>query len=65
MDAKESVKLVFEDLIFLGPKTLTQFSIIDIIFDKSHENSSKFFVQILLQRICYFHITNTFLPTVR
>lgn len=49
-------------LNFSASKSLTQFNVINCTF-YSMENNSKVIVELVLQRILFYHLTNTFIPT--
>jgi hypothetical protein len=61
---EQKLKLIGANLSFEGPSTLTQFSIISVNFAEQ-KNDSKVEVEIQLQRIFSYHLTNTYMPTAR
>jgi hypothetical protein len=50
-------------LSFTGTKSLTQFTVKSYNF-KVFDNRSRVHVEIYLQRIFYYHLTNTYIPTI-
>ncbi len=58
-----SVAIVANILTFNAPKTLSQFNVISSTFNTTMD-VSKLQVDIKLQRIISYHLTNTFMPTV-
>ena len=61
---EQKLKLIGANLSFEGSSTLTQFSIISVNFAEQ-KNDSKIEVEIQLQRIFSYHLTNTYVPTAR
>jgi len=62
LDLDQSISLITESLIVHSPTSLPQFNLIQTSFFSSDE-SSKVNVEIVLQRIFFYHLTNTFIPT--
>jgi hypothetical protein len=58
-----SIALLPDNLSYTGPKTLSQFNVLDTTF-KTKENDSILHVDIKLKRIISYHLTNTYLPTI-
>jgi hypothetical protein len=62
VDLKKILLLVPDKLSFNGSQALSQFNIIYYSF-KPNEKSPRLSVEIVLQRIFSYHLTNTFIPT--
>ena len=62
LDLKQTIQLLPEKLNFNGTKSLTQFQVRSYLF-KIQENGATLSVEIVLQRIFSYHLTNTFIPT--
>ena len=62
LDLKQNIQLVPDNLNFLGAKSLTQFEVKSYSFN-IYENGTILNVEIVLQRIFSYHLTNTFIPT--
>ncbi len=62
LELKNAVLLIPDKLSFDGTKTLTQFNVKSYEFNVK-ENGSRIDVNIVLQRIYYYHFTNTYIPT--
>ena len=63
LELKNIVLLEPGDLSFSGTKSLAQFNVKSYNF-KVLENGSRVHVEIYLQRIFYYHLTNTYIPTI-
>lgn len=62
LDLKQNIQLVPEKLNFNGTKYLTQFEVKSYSY-KILENGSSVNIEIVLQRIFSYHLTNTYIPT--
>jgi len=62
IDLKKILLLVPHKLSFNGSQSLSQFKILSYSFNPN-EKSSVLSVEIVLQRIFSYHLTNTFIPT--
>ncbi len=62
LDLKQNIQLVPENLNFNGTKYLTQFEVKSYSY-KILENGSSVNIEIVLQRIFSYHLTNTYIPT--
>ncbi len=62
VDLRKIPFLVPDKLSFNGSQALSQFNILSYSFNPN-EKSSRLSVEIVLQRIFSYHVTNTFIPT--
>ena len=62
LELKNAVLLIPDQLSFEGTKALTQFNVKSYHFNVK-ENGSRIDVNIVLRRIYYYHLTNTYTPT--
>ena len=62
LELKNAVLLIPDQLSFGGTKALTQFNVKSYHFNVK-ENGSRIDVNIVLRRIYYYHLTNTYTPT--
>jgi hypothetical protein len=64
MHEQLKLNLLQGDLAFNGTSTLPQFKIEKVVFGRQ-DRPHLLDVQIALQRMFPYHLTNTFLPTIR
>ena len=61
----EFVRLIPDRLRYEGNQILTQFRLVNSSMDVAGIDRSAIRVQIEFQRMLYYHLANTFLPTTR